>query len=226
VLGYTAKRSNSQQRGFMYGNQQLFNQQQISLEALGVLPLSDAINNVVGTASTVLVRPSGAKAIVLMADVGDFRVKLGDNTVKTISAVSGNNLTVTGHGLFNGQGPIQLATTGSLPSGLAASTDYWVIYIDANTIQLATSQANTVNSTGMAVPTGSGAPVPITLSSAGTGTNTIVDGMPATESPATTTTDGSGGVLVSQGASPVFSAPSSLTVKGYTSGSVLSYYWI
>lgn len=36
----------------------------------------------------------------------------------------------------------QLTTTGTLPTGLAAATDYYVIQVDANTYKLATSASN------------------------------------------------------------------------------------
>jgi microcystin-dependent protein len=75
----------------------------------------------------------------------------------TISAVSGNVMTVTGHN-FNRSGlPVQL--TGSLPTGLSVSTTYYVIWLSINTFSLATSLANAVAAT----------PTAITLSSTTTG---------------------------------------------------------
>ncbi len=50
-------------------------------------------------------------------------------------------VTWTAHGLVSGQ-RIQLTTTGALPTGLTASTTYWVTVIDANTFNLSTSLAN------------------------------------------------------------------------------------
>lgn len=81
----------------------------------------------------------------------------------TFSSVSGNIITITSHGLFTGQS-VTLTTTGSLPTGLAVSTTYYVIVTGVNTIQLASTLAN-----ARANP-----PVPITLSSAGSGTNKAV----------------------------------------------------
>lgn len=81
-----------------------------------------------------------------------------------------DTLTIPSHGLFNGDGPIHLASTVGLPAPLVAGTDYWVIYVDDNTIKLATSYVNT----GGQQPLGAGNPVtPIDLTTAGSGTITI-----------------------------------------------------
>lgn len=80
----------------------------------------------------------------------------------TITGRSGNSLTATAHGLFTGDGPIQFTTTGTLPGGLTVATNYWIIAIDANTIQLATTFQN------------AWVPTAVTLTSAGSGTNQIV----------------------------------------------------
>jgi hypothetical protein len=65
----------------------------------------------------------------------------------TVANAGTGTLTATGHGLNTGDGPIQLTTTGVLPAGLAVLTNYYIIAIDANTIQLATSLANALAST-------------------------------------------------------------------------------
>lgn len=77
-----------------------------------------------------------------------------------VSLVTGT-ITSTAHGLFQGQ-LVTLTTTGSLPTGLSTSTTYYVIYLTANTFQLASTAANALAGTPI-VPTG-----------AGTGTNTVV----------------------------------------------------
>lgn len=78
----------------------------------------------------------------------------------TVASQTEGELTSTAHGFLTGDGPVQLTTTGTLPTGLAASTNYWVIEVDANTIQFATSLANALAGTF------------IVLSSNGTPTNT------------------------------------------------------
>ncbi len=68
-----------------------------------------------------------------------------------------NTLTVVAHGLVTGDGPVQLIADGSLPVSLAhplgdtaglpgnveANTDYWVVVVDADTIQLSASYFDT-----------------------------------------------------------------------------------
>ena len=70
-------------------------------------------------------------------------------------------LTVTGHAYLTGDGPFQLTTTTTLPAGYALATDYWIVVFDANTIGLASSFANALAGTLVAI------------TSDGTGTHTI-----------------------------------------------------
>lgn len=87
---------------------------------------------------------------------------IADDAVESVDA-GADTLTLTAHGLLTGDGPIRFTTTGTLPAGLAIDTDYWIIKVDADTIQLAARFLDTVSST------------PINLTSAGTGTHTLVD---------------------------------------------------
>lgn len=64
----------------------------------------------------------------------------------TISIASPGVVTLATHGLITGD-RVHLTTDGALPTGLTASTDYWVIYNDANTFWLATTLANAVAGT-------------------------------------------------------------------------------
>ncbi len=90
-------------------------------------------------------------------------------TDKTVSAVVGNSLTLTAHGLHTGDGPIRLTNTGgALPGGLFVLTDYWIIRIDADHIQLAASFTDSVHPGDLSTP------IPITLTDAGTGTQKVV----------------------------------------------------
>ncbi len=59
----------------------------------------------------------------------------------TITIAAPGVVTWTAHGLVSGQ-KIQLATTGALPTGLAAATTYWITKVDADTFKLSTSLAN------------------------------------------------------------------------------------
>ncbi|MGE0206009.1 MAG: hypothetical protein AB7E70_19415 [Hyphomicrobiaceae bacterium] len=74
-----------------------------------------------------------------------------------------NEVDWTGHGRKTGDGPIRFTTTGSLPSGLATGTDYWIIRRTDDAFSLATSKAQAVNN------------VEIDMTSAGSGTHTLVD---------------------------------------------------
>jgi hypothetical protein len=65
-------------------------------------------------------------------------------------------ITSSTHGLKTGDGPIRLTNSGgALPAGYAADTDYYVIYVDADTIKLATTRANAYAGTAVAI-TGDG----------------------------------------------------------------------
>lgn len=86
-----------------------------------------------------------------------------------ISGVTGNVLTSVGHTLLSGDGPVRLTTTGTLPAPLLPNTDYWIIRDTADTLRVS---ANYTNTGGNVI----GNPItPITLSTAGTGTHTIID---------------------------------------------------
>ncbi|KKL14069.1 hypothetical protein LCGC14_2519480, partial [marine sediment metagenome] len=76
-----------------------------------------------------------------------------NQTLQVLSAIDATTdvddtteqITSTAHGYTKGTGPVQLTlTSGALPGGLALLTDYWVIKIDANDYQVATSRANAI----------------------------------------------------------------------------------
>lgn len=60
-----------------------------------------------------------------------------------------------GHEMQSGDGPVQLTTTGGLPTGLSTGTDYWVIAASDDTLWFATSYANALEETAVNV-TGAG----------------------------------------------------------------------
>lgn len=91
----------------------------------------------------------------------------------------GHTFTAPNHGLTNGDGAVQITSTGTIPAPLLALTDYWVIVVDANTLQIAATFENT----GGKQPEGAANPkTPIAISSAGSGTIQIVD-TPRSERP-------------------------------------------
>jgi hypothetical protein len=62
---------------------------------------------------------------------------------KAVSAIGTNTFTITNHPFVTGQS-VTLTTSGALPTGLAISTTYYIIKVDANTISFATTLANTM----------------------------------------------------------------------------------
>ena len=73
----------------------------------------------------------------------------------TITSATPGVVTLTAHGLSTGS-CIELTTTGTLPTNLAVNTNYYVIYVDANSFRLATSAANAI--AGTAIDTSGGSP--------------------------------------------------------------------
>lgn len=84
------------------------------------------------------------------------------NTTGTVSAVNtgADSFTINNHGFNTGE-RVYISSTGLVPGGVSADVQYFVIDIDANTIQLATSAANAAGGTQ------------IDITSTGTGTITI-----------------------------------------------------
>ncbi|HTX50266.1 MAG TPA: DUF2460 domain-containing protein [Caulobacteraceae bacterium] len=105
-------------------------------------------------------------------DFGGFAEPVGQidlSTLATFAATAVDTATcainVPAHGLSTAQGPVWISSTGAAPGGLAAATAYWVIALDANNFQLASSAANAL----------AGTPIPLT--SAGSGTDTLAKGV-------------------------------------------------
>lgn len=86
----------------------------------------------------------------------------GTTSAKTFTTVSTtlDTATITAHGQVTGSVG-QLTTSGGLPAGLATTTNYFLIIVDANTVKFASSLANAVAGTA------------IDLTTAGTGTQTF-----------------------------------------------------
>ena len=72
-----------------------------------------------------------------------------------------NSLDIAGHLYATGDGPVQLTTGTTLPTGLALLTNYWIIVDNAGTISLATTFANALAGTV------------VTFSDVGVGVHTI-----------------------------------------------------
>lgn len=85
----------------------------------------------------------------LACDLLSYHVRRWAISTMTISIATPGVVTWASHGLQTGDW-LQLTTTGALPTGLTASTTYWVIRVDADTIRLATSKANAAAGTAIA----------------------------------------------------------------------------
>lgn len=93
----------------------------------------------------------------------DFR----DRDVDVVD--DGNNeLDILSHNFQTGQGPVQVTTSNTLPTGISASTNYWVRRVSDDAISLHTSQADAESGDS-----------PVTFSDTGTGTHTIESGKTA-----------------------------------------------
>jgi hypothetical protein len=89
---------------------------------------------------------------------------LADDVVESVDAAA-NTLTLTAHAYLTGDGPLRLTTSGTLPGGLALLTDYWAVKVDADKVKLATSFQRAAATV----------PIVVDVTSAGTGTHTILD---------------------------------------------------
>lgn len=87
---------------------------------------------------------------------------IADDNVDTVDFAN-NELDITGHAYRTGDGPLRLTTSNTLPAGLELATDYYAIYVGANTIQLAASFEDALLGNAVAFTDG------------GTGTHTISD---------------------------------------------------
>jgi len=103
-----------------------------------------------GDAGALVTNHGYAEASALTFDFVDGDVTVGSDSIAE-----------TAHGLNTGD-VVQLSTTGTLPSPLAAATDYYVIRVDADNFQLAAS----------AIDAEEGTPIDITTA-AGGGTHTV-----------------------------------------------------
>jgi len=72
---------------------------------------------------------------------GSIQVSTTNEGVASEVDVSADTLTIPSNGYPTGMVG-ELTTTGTLPTGLSTGTEYWVISVDSNTIQLAASYAD------------------------------------------------------------------------------------
>lgn len=95
---------------------------------------------------------------------GPAALEIADVVLGVID-VDEDTIVIASHGLETGDGPVQLTTDDTLPAGLELVTDYWIVVVDANTIQLAASVAD-----AMAKPA-----EPIDITDTGIGEHVLAD---------------------------------------------------
>lgn len=88
---------------------------------------------------------------------------IADKVVEAVDTAA-DTLKFTAHGQETGDGPVTFAGA-SLPGGIAAVTNYWLVYSDDDKVQIATSLANAYASP----------PVVVDITSAGAGAITMSD---------------------------------------------------
>jgi hypothetical protein len=89
------------------------------------------------------------------------QIEIASDDVDTVDFAN-DELDITTHGLSTGDGPIQFTTTGTLPTGMALNTDYYVINVSAGTIQIADSLEKALEGTA------------VSFSDAGSGTHSLL----------------------------------------------------
>lgn len=86
-------------------------------------------------------------------DAGTIRLTRGPKWIKngtvTMTIATPCVVTWSAHGLYDGA-TVRFTTTGALPTGLSASTDYFVTKVDASNFKLSTTLANQVAGTFIA----------------------------------------------------------------------------
>ena len=113
----------------------------------------------VGDGATTFNVPDLRARLPLGRGAGTFTLSFASTDV----VVATDTITVpTNTSLYDGT-LIRLTTTGTLPTGLALGTDYFVIRVSATTIRLATTRANALAAT----------PVVIDITAQGSGTHTV-----------------------------------------------------
>lgn len=87
--------------------------------------------------------------------------RIDDTDIKTDTFVDGDvtvgteTINIGSHPFYNLQ-RVQLTSSGTLPDGLSLATDYYIIYVDANNIKLASSKENAEVGTAVDITAASG----------------------------------------------------------------------
>ena len=113
-------------------------------------------------------------AVLMLVDILAFHRVTAVTTItaqtcinsNTFTASSSSGLLLTYTNDFNNLSKVRFTTTTTLPTGLTAGTDYWLIRVSATTARVATTFANAIAGTAIA------------FTDAGTGTHTVTLRLP------------------------------------------------
>lgn len=150
----------------------------ITLGAQADTDVATALNAAIDATADLTSTVVSATVTVVNADVGNvtagangavspgFTVTVTTAGTENAFSIVDNTITLTAHPYFTGL-KVALTTASTLPTGLSA-TDYYIIVVDADTVQLATSAANALAGTAVDI-TGNGAAGTHTLTPAAIG---------------------------------------------------------
>jgi hypothetical protein len=113
------------------------------------LQWTSPFTNPMTSANDVIVGGTGGAATRLPTSLlGDISASLASATI-TVTIATPGVVTHTSHGRITGE-KVYFTTTGALPTGITASTTYYIIKIDANSYNIATTFANAIAGTKVA----------------------------------------------------------------------------
>ena len=111
---------------------------------------NDLTQSATGKAGPVAAGPYQVIDAFVWDDSGTIRLTRGPKWIKagpaTMTIATPCVVTWGAHGLYDGA-TVRFTTTGALPTGLAANTEYFVTKVDANSFKLSTTLANQVAGT-------------------------------------------------------------------------------
>src|SRR6185369_6921163 len=106
---------------------------------------NDLTQSSTGKAGPATAGPYQVIDVFVWNDAGTIRLTRGPKWRKsatvTVSIATPGVVTWNAHGLYDGATFRFTATSGSLPTGIALNTDYFITVVDANTFKLSTTLA-------------------------------------------------------------------------------------
>lgn len=181
-------------------------------------------NAVVGASLVNLQRPAGMRFLGVQVVVGDIFLKPGLFKNTLVAAASWNvnpvnTITATAHGYETGMGPYHLLSTGSLPTGLSLTADYWFRAVSVNTLALYLTREDAFDDTNR-----------VAFTTQGTGSHFLA--VMALTNPSSNNTNGTTALHLTADAGKgggdglVFTAAEWTSVRGTVAGSAIVYWWL